>query len=103
MSSLQNLVNVIVLERPTGGFDARVTFKDGGGGQSYADTPELALVNATNMAVLDRKYLDDSTAHILALAEGLSPGALRHVSDYFYRLADEARTKQNAVPVPQSS
>lgn len=101
--SVSNKVSVIVLESPLGGFDARVTFKDGGTGQSRAATQEEALVNALNLAVLDRKFLEENTEHIVALAEGLSPGALRHVSDVYYRLADEAKEKQNAVPVPVTS
>lgn len=98
--SVSNKVSVIVLESRLGGFDARVTFKDGGVGQARAATQEEALVNALNLAVLDRKFLEENTEHIVALAEGLSPGALRHVSDVYYRLADEAKEKQNAVPVP---
>lgn len=101
--SVSNKVSVIVLESPLGGFDARVMFKDGGVGQARAETQEEALVNALNLAVLDRKFLEENTEHIVALAEGLSPGALRHVSDVYYRLADEAREKQNAVPVPNAS
>lgn len=95
----QNLVSVVVLPDNNGGFNAKVTFKDGGTGISTGETMENALVSAVNQAVLDRKYLEDHTAHILALAEGLSPGALRHVSDHYYRLADEARSRQN-VPLP---
>lgn len=103
MSQIKNMVHVVVIEEQGGGYVARVRFTDGGQGLAKDVTPEGALVNATNLAVLDKKFLEENTDPIVAMAEGLSPGALRHVSDVFYRLAEEAKEKQNAVPVPDAS
>lgn len=98
---VENLVSVAVFHNPNGGFTAKVTFNDGGGGQSTKETIEEALSSAVEMAVLDRKYLEEKTDHIVALAEGLSPAALRHVSDCYYRLADQAKENARVVSLPQ--
>lgn len=103
MSQIKNMVHVVLVEENLGGYVARARFVDGGQGLAKAVTPEEALVNAVNLAVLDKKFLEENTDPIVAMAEGLSPGALRHVSDVFYRLAEEAKEKQNAVPVPVTS
>lgn len=101
MSRIENMVNVVVLANPNGGYDARVTFVDGGVGQATDLTPEKAMAAATSLAILDRQHLADKTDHILALSAGLSPGALRHVSNHYYRLASEAQEKlKNGVHLP---
>lgn len=103
MSQNKNMVHVVLIEENLGGYAARVRFVDGGQGLAKDVTPEGALMNAMSLAVLDKKYLSENTDPIVAMAEGLSPGALRHVSDVFYRLAEEAKEKQNGVPVPVTS